>query len=171
MCACSVASVLSSPLQPYALSPPGSPPGSSWGFSGQEYWSGLPCPPPGDLPHPGIKPMTLMSLALAGRFFTAEPLEKPQYLGMFVQTKKLTLVCYDKANPRSDVDFPCFPCDAFVFPQDQGQYHTALVVTSPLCPPLTLSFLISRDTDSLEVSWPGIPEECPLWVCLMLFSS
>ena len=26
------------------------------GFSGQEYWSGLPCPPPGALPHPGIKP-------------------------------------------------------------------------------------------------------------------
>ena len=27
----------------------------SMGFSRQEYWSGLPCPPPGDLPHPGIK--------------------------------------------------------------------------------------------------------------------
>ena len=27
-----------------------------WGFSRQEYWGGLPCPPPGDLPHPGIKP-------------------------------------------------------------------------------------------------------------------
>ena len=27
-----------------------------WGFSRQEYWSGLPCPPPGDLPNPGIKP-------------------------------------------------------------------------------------------------------------------
>ena len=39
-------------------------------FSGQEYWSGLPCPPPGDLPHPGIKPMSLMSPALAVRFFT-----------------------------------------------------------------------------------------------------
>ena len=26
------------------------------GFSRQEYWSGLPCPPPGDLPDPGIKP-------------------------------------------------------------------------------------------------------------------
>ena len=26
-----------------------------WGFSRQEYWSGLPCPPPGDLPSPGIK--------------------------------------------------------------------------------------------------------------------
>ena len=28
----------------------------SWGFSRQEYWSGLPCPPPGDLLNPGIKP-------------------------------------------------------------------------------------------------------------------
>ena len=28
----------------------------SMGFSGQEYWSGLPCPPPGDLPNPGIDP-------------------------------------------------------------------------------------------------------------------
>ena len=26
------------------------------GFSGQEYWSGVPCPPPGDLPHPGVEP-------------------------------------------------------------------------------------------------------------------
>ena len=29
---------------------------SPWGFSRQEYWSGLPCPPPGDVPNPGIKP-------------------------------------------------------------------------------------------------------------------
>ena len=41
-----------------------------WGFSRQEYWSGLPCPPPGDLPNPGIEPMSLMSPALAGQFFT-----------------------------------------------------------------------------------------------------
>ena len=40
------------------------------GFSRQEYWSGLPCPPPGDLPNPGIKPASLKSPALAGRFFT-----------------------------------------------------------------------------------------------------
>ena len=40
------------------------------GFSRQEYWSGLPCPPPGDLPDPGIKPSSLMSPALAGKFFT-----------------------------------------------------------------------------------------------------
>ena len=42
----------------------------SMGFSRQRHWSGLPCPPPGDLPHPGIKLMSLMSPALVGRFFT-----------------------------------------------------------------------------------------------------
>ena len=41
----------------------------SMGFSRQEYWSGLPCPPPGDLPNPGIKLESLTSPALAGRFF------------------------------------------------------------------------------------------------------
>ena len=40
----------------------------SMGFSRQEYWSGLPCPPPGDLPDPRIKPECLKFLALAGRF-------------------------------------------------------------------------------------------------------
>ena len=47
------------------------PPGFlSMGFSKQEYWSELPCPPPGDLPDSGIKPKSLMSPALAGGFFT-----------------------------------------------------------------------------------------------------
>ena len=40
------------------------------GFPRQEYWSGLLCPPPGDLPDPGIKPSCLTSPALAGRFCT-----------------------------------------------------------------------------------------------------
>ena len=44
------------------------------GFSRQKYWSGLPCPFPGDLPSPGIKPA---SPALAGRIFTTEPPGKP----------------------------------------------------------------------------------------------
>ena len=39
-------------------------------FSRQEYWSGLPLPTLGDLPDLGIKPTSLASLALAGRFFT-----------------------------------------------------------------------------------------------------
>ena len=41
----------------------------SMGFSRQEYWSGLPCPPPGDLPEPGIKPASFMAPVLAGGFF------------------------------------------------------------------------------------------------------
>ena len=40
------------------------------GFFRQEYWSGLLCPLPGDLPNPGIKPSSSMPLALVGEFFT-----------------------------------------------------------------------------------------------------
>ena len=43
----------------------------SMGFARQEYWSGLPCSPPGDLPNPGIKPTSLKSPALPSVFFTA----------------------------------------------------------------------------------------------------
>ena len=40
------------------------------GFCRKEHWSGLSCPPPGDLPNPGIEPRSLMSPALADVFFT-----------------------------------------------------------------------------------------------------
>ena len=50
----------------------------SMGFSRQEYYSGLPCPPPGDLPNPGIKPESLATPALQVDSLLAEPLEKPQ---------------------------------------------------------------------------------------------
>ena len=39
-------------------------------FPGEEYWSGLPGPPPGDLPYSGIEPTSLVSPALAGGFLT-----------------------------------------------------------------------------------------------------
>ena len=42
----------------------------SMGFSRQDYWSGLPFPSPGDLPSPGVKPISLVSPALEGGFFT-----------------------------------------------------------------------------------------------------
>ena len=44
----------------------------SMGFSRQEYWTGLPCPSPADLPNPGIEPTSLMFPALAGGFFTKQ---------------------------------------------------------------------------------------------------
>ena len=46
----------------------------------QEYWSELPLPIPGDLPQPGIKPSSLVSLALAGRFFNSELPRKPHHV-------------------------------------------------------------------------------------------
>ena len=45
----------------------------SMGLSQQEYWSGLPFPPPGTVPDPGIEPV---SPALAGEFFITEPCGK-----------------------------------------------------------------------------------------------
>ena len=50
----------------------------SMGFSRQEYWRGLSCPPSGDLPNPGIELASLKSPALAGIFFTAEPPGEPK---------------------------------------------------------------------------------------------
>ena len=46
------------------------------GFFRQQYWSGLLFPTPGDLPNPGMEPASPASLALAGGFFTTEPLRK-----------------------------------------------------------------------------------------------
>ena len=51
----------------------------SWGFSRQEYWSGLPCLPPGHLPNPGSESASLKSLALAGGSLLLVPPGKPQY--------------------------------------------------------------------------------------------
>ena len=42
----------------------------SMGFSRQEYWNRLPCPPPEDLLDPGIEPISFLSAAVASGFFT-----------------------------------------------------------------------------------------------------
>ena len=52
----------------------------SVGFPRQEYWSKLSFPSPEDLPDPGIKPMSLVSPALADKFFTSEPPGRPFYV-------------------------------------------------------------------------------------------
>ena len=50
----------------------------SMGFSRQEYWSGLPFPPPGDLPDAGIKPKSPAAPAMVGIFFTTKLPGKPR---------------------------------------------------------------------------------------------
>ena len=61
----------------------------SLGFSRQEYWSGLPCPPPVDLPNPGIKPTSLKSLYWQACSLPLAPPRKRAGRGLF----KFHLVC------------------------------------------------------------------------------
>ena len=62
------------------------------GFSRQEYWSGLPFPPPGDLPDPVIKPTTVMSPALVGGFFTTSVAGKPCTEALINRAREGTVV-------------------------------------------------------------------------------
>ena len=89
-CVCVCArQVISDSLRPYgtvALQAP-----LSMGFSRQEYWSGLPFLPPGDLPEPGAETASLVSPALAGRFFTTAPPGKPVATSCVALGKSLQL--------------------------------------------------------------------------------
>ena len=69
-------------------------------FSRQDYWSGLSCPPPGDLSHPGIKSSSLTSPASAGGFFTTSTTWEAPKSQMWGQKGKKK-----KPNP---------PCDSIV---------------------------------------------------------
>ena len=81
------------------------------GFSRQEYWNVLPRPSPGDLSDPGIQPTSLMSQALAGKFFTTsttweaqgnpvgsgetEIKEPPLFSFIYVKYKQNQIFCQD----------------------------------------------------------------------------
>ena len=55
------------------------------GFSRQEYWSGLPCPSPGNLPHPGIQPQVSLMLAHS---LQSEPPGKPKNTGVGIPSPR-----------------------------------------------------------------------------------
>ena len=94
-------SVVSDSLRPHGLQPARLL--CPWDFSRQEYCSGLPCPPPGDLPDPQTEPRSLVSAALTGRFFTTRATWEPlgiDYLktysgsktrGVFSQTSTISI--------------------------------------------------------------------------------
>ena len=69
--------------------------------SRSEYWSGLPLPPPGELPNPGIKPISSISCT-AGRFFTNESLGKPQLMKACVYLSTMCLFLHCKEYNQSD---------------------------------------------------------------------
>ena len=96
-----------------------------WDFFSQEYWSGSPFPPPGDLPDPGIEPV---SPALAGRFFTTE---RP---GSWPSALKISSFFWKPKRQRM-VSLMCLSTSLLVSP-------TLAIFNCPGHPPLTTSPLM-----------------------------
>ena len=80
----------------------------SRGFSRQEHWSGLPCSPPGDLPHPGMEPR---SPVLAGGFSTTESPGKPP-LAHLLHTGVLLLTSFFGGASQVVLVVKTLPADA-----------------------------------------------------------
>ena len=138
-----------------------SPLGSSvHGILRQEYWSELPCPPPGDLPNLGTEPLSLMSPALAGGFFTTSATWEEEDVGTLLWSSRF---CFDFPYLSTDVLF------TFWDPIRAATVH----LLSCLQPPLVW--------DSLSVfpgfPWPwwswGVrhPAECPSVQVFLMFLS
>ena len=88
----------------------------SMGFSRQEYWSGLPCPPPGDLPGSGVKPAFLELLASTGMFFTTR--SSPTYFSIFFFKILWCTVVVSRFRSNSSAHLP-FP--GFLVEGEDGQ--------------------------------------------------
>ena len=76
-------------------------------FSRQEYWSALPCPPPGDLSNLGIEPMSFISPALAGGFFTTSSVCEAlkSFFALLTAISSLSWTLNSKASSGT---FACF---------------------------------------------------------------
>ena len=72
------------------------------GFSRQEYWSGVPFSTPGDLPNPGIEPVSLATPALAGGFFTnccpSREAHRDGGMTIFPRSKGMVIGLYEDAS-------------------------------------------------------------------------
>ena len=106
----------------------------SLGFPRQEYWSGLPFPSPGNLPDPGIKPMSFVSPALACGLFTTEPPGKPNPDCCCCSVTKLSLTICN----TMDCSTPVFPVLHYLpeFAQTHIRWvNDAIQPSHPLLPP------------------------------------
>ena len=128
----------------------------------QEYWSGLPFPSPGNLPDPGIEPM---SRALAGRFFTIEQLGKPcfghtwyYFLELFLIYECLFLSLFFVLSCNIFSHILKNNTDIFLFAFFYILYHFQILwLPFPLCWFGSLAFLIKP-----FLTWPKI------LVCLLI---
>ena len=92
-CLSSVTSVVTNSATPWSVTDQAP---LSMGLSRQEYWSGLPCPPPGDLPTPWIESASLMSSALAGRFFSTKATLEAHWEGLGILNYLFAKVPWNK---------------------------------------------------------------------------
>ena len=142
---------------PYILCP--------WGFSRQEYWSGLPCPPPGVLPNPGIKPR---SLALQADSLPTEPPGKPRNTGM----GSLTLF-RGSFQPRNQTGVSCIAGGFFtswtgaIIHTSISNFPSAILHPLPFFHLSTLWTLVSpawrlkREVSDVAEPWADLhPETC-----------
>ena len=108
-------------------------------FSRQEYWSGFPCPPPGDLPDPRIKPKSLASPALAGGLFTTS-------------TREAHLLANIRSNEKYAIIWPLFLCiqSGFVFCFFLFLRSNIVLVLNNLITVCGMVFFVSWDWNSLS---------------------
>ena len=97
VCVCALSSTLCDPMD---CSPPGS---SVDGIFQEKYWNGLPFPPPGDLPDPGIEPTSPMSPALKVDSLPSEKSEehfwwKHDYIVLFFPVKYAHISSYQTSS-------------------------------------------------------------------------
>ena len=143
MCVC-VHSILSNSLQPHGIVAHQA--SLSMGFSRQEYWSGLPCPPPGDLPDPGNEPISPASPALAGRFLTADPLGK--------------LINNQNLSPHSSGGWEVQDQDAGRFIVWWGSLPCSYMAVSE-----HMVSCVLQDERGKEALWAGSVQHKPTMVC------
>ena len=130
-----------------------SPPGSSvHGISQQEYWSGLPFPPAGDLPDPGIEPTSLCVFCTGRGFFTTEPPGNPPLLlGLPVADCKATSHSLRLSYPRG-----C-PAPTPLLPMSPGLMPTPGRRGAPFLLPRLVANVGSLSPHCPPPAWAQIP--------------
>ena len=115
------------------------------GFSRQEYWSGLSCPSPGDLPDPGIKHWTFLH-------WQVESLPLAPSSVSSVQTSSVTQSCLTLGNPM-DYSTPGFPVHYQLPGLTQTHVHRvghAIQPSDPLLSPSPPTFNLSQHQDLFQ---------------------
>ena len=131
------------------------------GFSRQEYFSGLPCPPSGDLPNPGIEPVSLMSPTLAGGFFTTSatweaPSSQIQFSSVqlfsrvWLLATPWTAACQASLSITNSWSLPKLMSIELVIPSNQ------IILCCPFLLPPTIfpSIRVFSNESALCIRWP-----------------